>query len=109
VDWNYKFPNGMTLWESLCRQYHQGANEVTLLKDQWKGMAASIDEGRFEQVLMHLNIQEQEAKWWRDACLSYFMTFSKMEIPSDLEPPEHDLEYYMSLKYPVAPGIRPRW
>jgi alpha-glucuronidase len=32
-----------------------------------------------------------------------------MEIPADLEQPEHDLEYYRSLQYPYAPGIRPRW
>ena len=109
VDWDHKFPDGMTLWEKLCRQYHQGAHEVTLLKEKWKNIASLIDHDRYRQVLMHLNIQEHEAKWWRDACLSYFQTFSKMEIPSDLEPPEHDLEYYMSLVYPYAPGIRPRW
>ena len=109
VDWNHKFSNGMTLWEILCRQYHQGAKEVTLLKDMWKNIAASIDEGRHKHVLMHLDIQENEARWWRDACLSYFRTFSKMDIPADLEQPEHELEYYVTLKYPYAPGIRPRW
>jgi alpha-glucuronidase len=58
---------------------------------------------------MHLEIQEKEAKWWRDACLSYFQQFSGMPIPEGLEKPEHDLEYYESLRFPYAPGIRPRW
>ena len=68
-----------------------------------------IDEERFNDVAMHLTIQEKEAIWWRDACLSYFQSFSNMKIPSDLEQPKHNLEYYKSLNYPYSPGIRPRW
>lgn len=109
VPWTHKLASGRTLWEELCRQYHQGAAEVSQLKETWKSLREFIDEERFKQVSMHLDIQEKEAKWWRDACLSYFKTFSKMEIPPDLEQPEHDLEYYRSLNYPYSPGIRPRW
>jgi alpha-glucuronidase len=109
VPWDHVLAGGQTLWEALCRQYHRGAREATALKDKWSGIRHLIDEGRFRQVAMHLDIQEKEAKWWRDACLSYFQTFSKMKIPADLEQPEHDLEYYQSLRHPYAPGIRPRW
>lgn len=109
VAWDYPLSNGMTLWETLCHQYHQGAQEVTQLKEKWKSIEPLVDQDRFEHVMMHLEIQEKEARWWRDACLTYFRSFSGLDIPSNLEPPEHDLEYYMSLSYPYAPGIRPRW
>lgn len=109
VPWDHVLSTGRTLWEELCHQYHQGAAEVTQMKKDWLSIKEFIDEERFRQVQMHLDIQEKEAKWWRDACLSYFQSFSKMDIPKELEQPAHDLEYYESLRYPYAPGIRPRW
>lgn len=109
VPWDKELSTGNTLWVELCRQYHQGAQEAAALKDKWNRVRPHIDEGRFRQVSMHLDIQAKEAKWWRDACLSYFQQFSKMDIPADLEQPAYDLEYYESLRFPYAPGIRPRW
>lgn len=109
VAWDHVLSTGNTLWVELCRQYHQGAAEVGMLRKNWDSLREYIDPERFDQVSMHLQIQEKEAKWWRDACLSYFQTFSKMDIPADLEQPAHDLEYYESLNFPYAPGIRPRW
>lgn len=109
VSWTHQLSNGKSLWETLCRTYHQGASEVTGMKQQWKSIEEYIDGALFRQVSMHLDIQEKEARWWRDACLTYFQSFSKMEIPADLEQPAHDLDYYKSLRYPYAPGIRPRW
>ncbi len=109
VPWDQVLATGNTLWEELCRQYHQGAAEVAALQNSWERVQAVIDPERYDQVNMHLNIQVKEAKWWRDACLSYFQTFSKKDIPADLEQPAHDLEYYQSRSYPYAPGIRPRW
>ncbi len=46
-----------------------------------------------------------EARWWRDASLLYFQTFSRTPIPEGYEKPEHTLEYYKSLRFPYAPGI----
>ncbi len=109
VPWNHELPSGNTLWVELCRTYHEGAAEVETLQKQWASVRKFVDAERFNQVDMHLAIQAKEAKWWRDACLSYFQSFSKMDIPADLEQPTHDLEYYQSLSYPYAPGIRPRW
>jgi alpha-glucuronidase len=51
-----------------------------------------------------LAIQEKEAVWWRNACLLYFQTFSKMPIPARYEKPDQTLEYYKSLNFPLAPG-----
>jgi len=55
-------------------------------------------------VKMLLAIQEKEAVWWRNACLLYFQTFSKMPIPAAYEKPDHNLAYYESLTFPFAPG-----
>lgn len=109
VPWGHVLPTGRTLWEELCQRYHQGASEVGRLREKWNSIEGHIDGERFRQVSMHLEIQEKEARWWRDACLSYFQSFSKMEIPPGLEQPKQSLEYYQSLHFPYAPGIRPRW
>jgi len=68
-----------------------------------------MDQERFERVNMLLGIQKKEAIWWRDACLLYFQTFSGMEYPDSIPKPEKSLEYYENLRFPYAPGIRPRW
>ncbi|MGH1436414.1 MAG: alpha-glucuronidase family glycosyl hydrolase [Lewinella sp.] len=109
VGWEEKLATGRTLWEELCHTYYQGAAEVTTMKEAWMGLKDAIDAERFSQVVMHLEIQEKEAHWWRNACLLYFQSFSKKEIPAALDQPEHDLQYYKSIVYPYAPGIRPRW
>ena len=109
VGWKEKLASGKSLWEELCRHYHKGAADVAGMWKTWQSLKNEVDADRFQQVDMMLQIQEKEAKWWRDACLTYFQTFSKMDMPADLEQPEHDLDYYKSLSYPYSPGIRPRW
>ena len=109
VNWNFKFKSGRTLWEELCFRYYQGAESVGEMIKTWESLKDKIDEERFEQVRMLLNIQKKEAVWWRNACVLYFQTFSKKPIPNGLELPDQTLEYYQSLKFPYAPGIRPTW
>ncbi|MCU0347830.1 MAG: alpha-glucuronidase, partial [Saprospiraceae bacterium] len=104
VGWNEQLASGKTLWEELCRHYQQGAADVAAMRRTWQTLEKEVDEQRFQEVDMMLQIQEKEAKWWRDACLSYFQTFSKLEIPKDLEQPAHDLDFYKKLDYPYVPG-----
>jgi alpha-glucuronidase len=75
----------------------------------WDDAKSFISEDQYNEVHMLLEIQLKEARWWRDACLLYFQTFSGMELPEGVEKPAHTLEYYQSLKFPYAPGIRPQW
>jgi alpha-glucuronidase len=63
-----------------------------------------MDAERFQHVKMMLGIQVKEAVWWRDACLSYFQTFSNMPLPNGYEKPDKTLDYYKSLRFPHAPG-----
>jgi alpha-glucuronidase len=105
VRWNYKMKSGRTLWEELCHKYYGGVDSVRAMRKTWESLAGHLDDERFRHVQALLKIQEKEAVWWRNACLLYFQTFSKMEIPPEYEKPDKSLEHYMQLKFPYAPGI----
>lgn len=104
VPWNHQLKSGRTLWNELCYQYYTGAEKVKQLKQSWNELKPLIDKQRFEQVNQLLQVQYDEAIWWRNACLLYFQTFSKQPIPAQYEKPDKTLEYYKSLRFPLAPG-----
>lgn len=104
VPWNFSMKSGRNLWDELCYQYYTGAERVKQMQTDWNALKPLVDKQRFEQVRQLLNIQHQEAIWWRNACLLYFQTFSKMPIPAQYEKPDKALEYYKSLRFPFAPG-----
>lgn len=104
VSWNYKVNSGKTLWNKLCYKYSSGVDSVRQMQQTWNNIEGLVDEERFNHVKMFLTIQEKEVKWWRDACLLYFQTFSKQPIPQDLEKPGHTLDYFMSLDPKFVPG-----
>ena len=83
VAWNYKMKSGSTLWQELCMKYNMGVAMVEIYRDFWHTSAKQYMKGH-EQEWQHtdslLNIQLENAKEWRDTCLKYFQTFSKMEI-----------------------------
>ena len=103
VPWDYKLHSGKTLWETLCDKYYSGVDSVRWMQHSWDGMKNYIDAERFNQVKQLLAIQEQEAVWWRNACLLYFQTFSNKPIPAKYEKPNHTLAYYEGLEFPYAP------
>lgn len=105
VSWDYEMESDRTLWHELVHRYNAGIDTVRWMQDQWAALEGMIDAKRYAQVETFLDIQEQEAVWWRDACLRYFQTFSERPIPADYEQPAHSLEYYKSLEFPYAPGI----
>ena len=104
VSWQHKMKSGKTLWQELTDHYYQGVKEMRIMKSEWAGLQKNIDPERFNHVSMLLGIQEKDAVWWRNACLLYFQTFSKMPIPAQYEQPDQTLEYYKSLRFPYAPG-----
>ncbi|WP_455169764.1 alpha-glucuronidase, partial [Aegicerativicinus sediminis] len=109
VPWDYNLNNGKTLWDNLALKYQKGVNQVIDMKNSWSGLRKDIDPTIHKEVSMMLDIQLAEARWWKDACLSYFNSFAKKKYPLGVEPPKHSLEYYKTLKFPYAPGIRPQW
>lgn len=77
------------------------------IQQQWNKMKKYIDPERFEHVRQLLNIQVKDAMWWRNACLLYFQSFSKMPIPAQYEKPGKTLEYYQNIRILYAPGNAP--
>lgn len=104
LSWDYKLKNGQSLWDGIALKYQQGVNQVAAMNTTWNAMKNYVDEVRFKEVQMLLNIQHKEAKWWRDACLLYFQQYSGKELPKGVEKPTQTLEYFKSLKFPFAPG-----
>ncbi|CAN5473601.1 alpha-glucuronidase family glycosyl hydrolase [soil metagenome] len=104
VGWTHTMKSGRTLWDELCYQYNSGVDSVRWMQQLWSKQKNKVDEQRYRQISMLLNIQEQEAAWWRNACLLYFQTFSKMPVPANYEKPDHTLAYYEGLSFPNAPG-----
>jgi len=70
----------------------------------WKSLEGRIDTERAGQIGVFLKIQEAEARWWRDACVLYFQTFSKRPIPKECEQPTETLDYYKSIVKRYVPG-----
>ena len=83
VPWTYKMKSGSTLWQELCMKYNMGVAMVEVYRDFWHTSAKQYMKGH-EQELQHtdslLNVQLENAKEWRNTCLKYFQTFSKMKI-----------------------------
>jgi len=104
ASWDHKMHSGRTLWDELCYKYNSGVDSVRSFIKQWNSLKKYIDEDRFKQVEQLLNIQLKDATWWRNACLLYFQTFSKMPIPSQYEKPDKTLEYYQNIRILYAPG-----
>ncbi len=104
VPWAFGLKGGWSFWDKLCLSYQEGVDTARSLQKHWATVKQSVDAERFKQVEMLLEIQQKEAVWWKDACLSYFQTFSKMPYPKGVQPPQRDLEYYKSLSFPYAPG-----
>lgn len=102
LPWTFKMKNGNTLWNELCYQYYAGVDSVKAMQRSWKAQEGKIDAERFRHVSMLMDIQLKEAIWWRNACVLYFQTFSKMPIPAGLETPDQSLEYYKKLRFPYA-------
>jgi alpha-glucuronidase len=106
VPWDYKMRSGRTVWNEMCYRYNEGVNSVTEMENEWLKAEKLIDTERFKEIKSLLALQEEHAKIWRDACILYFQTFSKRQIPEQLAKPEHDLQYYINFRYTNVPGIR---
>lgn len=105
VPWSERLRSGRTLWQELCYRYQRGVDAVRSMQRTWAELSAHVDPARFEHVSGFLRIQEQEARWWRDASVLYFQTFSKLPMPEGYEAPEKSLEEYRSLRHYYVPGI----
>ena len=111
VGWTERVATGRTLWDELVHRYTQGVNDVKQMRRTWESLRGRVDAERFAITARYLAIQEAEAQWWRDACLAYFQSFSKLPYPKGFAPPAHSLDYYKGLSAeknldaPLAAGL----
>ncbi len=101
VKWGDTLSSGRTLWDELIWRYNAGVASVHDMQQTWTNAQETIDPERFQEVRSFLTIQEKEARWWRDAALTYFQTFSHRPIPASFEQPAHPLAYYQQLRCPA--------
>jgi alpha-glucuronidase len=104
VPWDHRMSSGRTLWEELAGRYQRGVDAVRRMRATWEGLEGRVDAERHAQVGAFLAIQEKEARWWRDACVLYFQTFSRRPLPDGYELPEHDLAHYRAIRKRYVPG-----
>lgn len=105
LPWAHRLKNGGALWDNLCRRYDEGVQAVREYARTWDSMKPYVDEQRFGEVQAKLKAHAQDALIWKDACLLYFQTFSKMPIPAGVEPPVYELEELKQLeRIALRPG-----
>jgi alpha-glucuronidase len=104
VAWDHKMKSGRTLWDELVIHYDTGIAAVGQMRRSWDAAKPYVDPERWSQQAAFLVIQEKEARWWRDACIAYFETFSHMPMPTGHAAPPHDAGYYKAVYFPYAPG-----
>jgi alpha-glucuronidase len=95
LPWTYKMKSGQTLWDELCYHYERGVEEVEEIHKIWNSLRGKIDEVEFNRQQALMKIQYENAVRWRDGCVLYFQTFSRLPIPAGLKVPERDLQYYI--------------
>jgi alpha-glucuronidase len=104
LPWDYEMPSGRVLWDELTARYCRGVQAVRGMQRTWRQMVPFVDAARFEETRAFLAIQEEEARWWRDASVLYFQTFSKRPLRDECGPPLDTLEHYMSINHRYAPN-----
>src|SRR5213082_846115 len=111
VGWSERLRSGRTLWQELLWRYQAGVDTVRWMQRTWDGLEGLVDGERFGRVQAFLRIQEAEARWWRDASVSYWQSLSHLPLPPVYAAPAHTLDWYRQLRCPTdprSPVVTPR-
>ena len=98
VPWAHTMSSGRTLWDEICFRYDRGVKTARSYLSVWNEMKPYVDAERWEAVRTKLEIQESDARWWRDACVQYFGELSGMPVPAYVEQPERPLNELKAIK-----------
>lgn len=101
VSWKHEMKSGRTLWDELCHHYQRGVDAARSFRDTWTAMSPYVDAERHAAVLHRFDIQASDAVWWKDACLEYFRTFSRMKYPRGVEKPHFSLKKLKKVNLPI--------
>ena len=77
LPWTYRTNSGRTLWEEMQFRYNRGVSEVEDFCRVWQECKPVIDEQRWREVDERMQHQLENAREWRDVCISYFKTFAE--------------------------------
>ncbi len=104
LPWDHEMKSGRPLWGELVHHYDRGVAGVRSLREHWASLQPWVDKARFAQVSQFLKIQEEEALWWRDASLAYWMSVNGLDLPDGVDAPALTLKEYKAMAFPYAPG-----
>ena len=86
LPWDYKLASGRTLWDEICLHYDKGIQTVEGFRKTWQELKPYVSPALWEETDRKLTIQANDGRWWRDANVGYFQTFSGRPVPEDVEP-----------------------
>ena len=101
-DWKDAVGHSQNLWQRLCWHYDRGVREAEYALGVWQKMKPYVDNLRYERQLQRFRQQAMDARWWRDACMLYFATFSRQPLPADSPAPTHTLDSLMRFHLPIS-------
>jgi alpha-glucuronidase len=104
LPWSYRTRSGRSLWDELVVRYDRGVVAVEAMQAEWDKLQGKLDARRWGEVRDYLQIQRDEAQWWRDASIAYFQSVSRLPLPAGHAAPPHPLEHYKAITTPYAPG-----
>ncbi len=104
VPWDRRLSTGRTVWDELVIRYSRGVDRVQDMRSIWDSLSQHVDPQRHAEVAAFLHIQEEEAKWWRDASIAYFQSLSRWPLPPGHARPAYSLEHYRAIEHRYAPG-----
>src|SRR5690606_5721302 len=92
VAWDHRLTTGNTLWEELCVRYQRGVDRARWMQQAWSELSSHVDALRHAEVSARLVRQVSDAIFWKNACLSYFQSWSKRPYPPGVESPPLTLD-----------------
>ncbi|MBP2512288.1 alpha-glucuronidase [Sphingomonas sp. PvP018] len=104
VSWDRPMASGRSLWAEMVHDYDRGVGYVADMRERWDGLRGQVDAERWAKTATYLDIQEREARWWRDASLAYWMSVNGRSLPAGAAAPAHDLDWYKAQHPAFAPG-----
>ena len=102
--WSDTLASGRTVWDELTYRYERGVSTVRSMASSWDTLRSRVDPQRFEQTAAFLRVQQQEAEWWRDACIAYFQSRSGLPLAPGIPAPAQPLAWYEAQVYRYVPG-----
>jgi len=104
VAWDRRMNSGRSLWDEMVARYDRGVAGVDAMAATWQRLKPWVDPERFRDTGEFFAIQQDEARWWRDASIAYWQSLNGLPLPAGVRPPPHDLDWYKGLEFIEAPG-----